>query len=180
MAFEVKKVYKEHYPALRFIGKKYSNEDRVDGGFDLQWEEWSKNNWFEVLEKLGPSENVDNGNVGLMLLNESTNSFTYMIGLFFPAETIAPEGFQYLDLPESDIGIGWVCGMEENGEVFGPLPHETVCEELLENGWGNLREDIGGNEGTICFFERYNRPRYTVKDSEGRVTLDYGNYIVCS
>jgi len=33
MAIEVKKVYKEHFPALRFIGKRYTNDDRSGGGF---------------------------------------------------------------------------------------------------------------------------------------------------
>ena len=37
MAFKVSRIYKEQFPALRFIGKRYTNEDRTDGGFGKQW-----------------------------------------------------------------------------------------------------------------------------------------------
>ncbi|MGN6714677.1 hypothetical protein [Anaerocolumna jejuensis] len=38
---EIIKVYKEHLPAVRFIGKRYTNTDRCkDGGFGYKWEEW--------------------------------------------------------------------------------------------------------------------------------------------
>ncbi len=34
---EIIKVQKEHQPALRFIGKRYSDADRMDGGFGNKW-----------------------------------------------------------------------------------------------------------------------------------------------
>lgn len=38
---EIIKVYKEHLPAVRFIGKRYTNTDGdKDGGFGYKWEEW--------------------------------------------------------------------------------------------------------------------------------------------
>ena len=37
MPIEVTKVYQEPFPALRFIGKRYTNDDRKDGGFGVQW-----------------------------------------------------------------------------------------------------------------------------------------------
>lgn len=54
--------------------------------------------------------------------------FTYWIGMFFPAETIVPNGYNYLDLPESNIGVDWVYGKLENGEIYGGPPHEAVCK----------------------------------------------------
>jgi hypothetical protein len=37
MAVEIKKVYKEHLPAVRFIGKCYTDKDRVNGSFGAKW-----------------------------------------------------------------------------------------------------------------------------------------------
>lgn len=37
MAFEIIKTYKTHYPTLRFIGKCYTDDDRVNGSFGAQW-----------------------------------------------------------------------------------------------------------------------------------------------
>ncbi|NLN40953.1 MAG: hypothetical protein GX160_03010 [Clostridiales bacterium] len=48
---EIIKTYRQSVPAMRFIGKKYEDKDRVNGGFAKQWEEWFSNGWFEVLEK---------------------------------------------------------------------------------------------------------------------------------
>lgn len=113
-----------------------------------------------------------------MLMGDGTEFF-YWIGLFYPAETQAPVGYEYLDLPESDVGIGWICGNEENGEIYGGEAHEAVCQKLGENGMGQFRNNIAGEgKGEVyCFFERYNCPRFSEKDADGNVTLDYGNYI---
>jgi hypothetical protein len=34
-----------------------------------------------------------------------------------------------------------------------------------------------GDTGYVCFFERYNCPRFTGSDEKGRVILDYGIYV---
>jgi len=178
MAIEVTKVYKERFPALRFIGKRYYNEDRDEGGgFGKQWGEWWRENKFEQMKTAVASAPFEESTVGLMTMRGDMSGFTYWIGLFFPAGTFAPEGYDHLDLPESNIGVGWVCGNEENGEIFGGPPHEAVCKKLGDEGIGEHRNDIAGEgSDTYCFFERYNRPRFTEKDENGNVTLDYGNY----
>ena len=102
--------------------------------------------------------------------------FTYWIGLFFPADAAVPEGYASIDLPESNIGVGWVCGKEENGEIYGDA-HGEVCKKLDEDGFNSFRNDITG-ENTYFFFERYHSLRFTQKDANGNVTLDYGNYIL--
>ena len=38
--FSIVKTYRQSIPAMRFIGKKYGDEDRVDGGFGKQWGVW--------------------------------------------------------------------------------------------------------------------------------------------
>lgn len=176
MAIEVTKVYTEHFPALRFIGTRYTNDDRgVDGGFGKQWGEWWSNDRFTKLKAAVPSAPFDDSTIGLMTMRGDMTGFTYWVGLFFPADAPVPEGFDFIDLPESSIGVGWVCGKEDTGEIYGSA-HGEVCKKLEENGMGAFRNDVTG-EDTYCFFERYNCPRFTVKDANGNVTLDYGNYI---
>lgn len=178
MAIEITKVYKEHFPALRFIGTRYTNDDRgTDGGFGRQWGEWMAGNRFAAMKAAVSPAPFDESTIGLMTMRGDMTGFTYWIGLFFPAGTAVPDGYDSIDLPQSDIGVGWVRGKEENGEIYGDA-HGEVCKKLEESGIGKFRNDIGGqNSDTYCFFERYNCPRFTEKDAEGNVTLDYGNYI---
>ena len=178
MAFEVTKIYKEQFPALRFIGKRYTDDDRTDGGFGKQWDEWFSNDLFTKMEEGTSSKPYDDTYIGLMTMRGDMSDFKYWIGMFFPSEAKVPEGFDFIDLPESNIGVGWVCGNEENGEIFGGPPHEAVCKRLAEEKIGDFRNDIAGEgSDTYCFFERYNCPRFTEKDVNGNVTLDYGNYL---
>ena len=179
MAIEVVKVYKEHYPALRFIGKRYTNDDRKDGGFGDQWDEWRESDRYARMKAAVPAEAYYNDPLGLMTMRGDMTGFTYWIGLFFPMGTQVPTGYDHLDLPESNIGAGWVRGNLENGEIFGGPPHEAVIKKLEENGIGAFRNDIAGEDSdTYCFFERYNYQRFSEKDANGDVILDYGNYIV--
>ena len=90
------RTYKETLPSVRFVGKCYTSEDRVNGSFAHKWEEWFTNGWFEVLEKLPQLENVENGYLGWMR-SDLQNSFEYWIGMFLPVNTQVPEGFDYID-----------------------------------------------------------------------------------
>ena len=49
MALSAVKTYKEHYPKLRFIGRKYTNADRGSDGFGKQWKEWMNDGIYEKL-----------------------------------------------------------------------------------------------------------------------------------
>lgn len=176
MAMEITNVYTEQFPSLRFIGLCYTNADRDEaGGFGRQWGEWWSQNRFAQMQEAVSCAPFDDSTVGLMTMRGDGSGFTYWIGLFFPAGTAVPEGYGHLDLPESAIGVGWVCGKEENGEIYGSA-HEAVCKKLAERGLDKFRSDVTG-EDTYCFFERYVCPRFTKQDANGNVTLDYGNYI---
>lgn len=172
MAAEIIKVYKEHLPSLRFIGKRYTNADRI-GGFGHKWGEWFGNGWFETLEKLGEVKEIENGYLGLMRCGGSDpeNSFEYWIGMFLPVDTAVPEGFAFIDLKESDLAVCWIKGKEEEG-IYAM--HDACIAKFGENGMGNFKED---DENRICFFERYNCPRFTTPDDNGDVILDYGIYL---
>jgi hypothetical protein len=178
MAIEVVNTYKEHFPDLRVIGIRYTNDDRNPDGFGKQWSEWIGAGRFNTMKAAIGVSPYSADCLGLMTMRGDMTGFTYWIGLFYPKGTAVPEGYDHLDLPESDIGVGWVKGNLENGEIFGGPPHEAVIAKLNECGLGSFRNDIAGSESdTYCFFERYNNPRFDEKDADGNVILDYGNYI---
>lgn len=178
MAFEIIKVYKEHFPALRLIGKRYTDKDRgADNSFHDRWSEWDQNGWFAALEKAAkPSSRVEKGPLGLMTINSTDHTnFAYWIGILFPPGTPVPDGFTHLDLPENNVGMTWIYGSDKSGEIFGAEPHRAAYQKLCDNGWGNLNENAGG-KNTLVFFEKYSR-RMLTPDDKGNVILDYGFYL---
>ena len=48
---EILKVYTQKMPAFRFMGRKYSDSDKVDGGFGAKWAEAFEKGLFAPLEK---------------------------------------------------------------------------------------------------------------------------------
>jgi predicted transcriptional regulator YdeE len=172
MSAEIIKTYKEHLTSLRFIGKRYTNADRI-GGFGHKWGEWFENGWFTILEQLGELKDIENGYLGFMRCNgnDAENTFEYWIGMFFPVNTTVPEGFAHIDLDESDVAICWIKGKEDDG-IYGM--HDACIYKFQENGMGNFKSD---DKNRACFFERYNCPRFTQPDDKSNVILDYGIYL---
>ena len=77
---EIIKTYKQSIPAMRFIGKKYTDEDRVDGSFGAKWGEWFQNGWFEVIESLCDDEFIkiyEDGKAYIGLMKEVNDGFEY-------------------------------------------------------------------------------------------------------
>ena len=165
---EIINTYKQKIGAMRFIGKKYGDEDRVNGSFGSQWGEWFENARFEAIEKQYSGKLADiyedgDAYIGLMRDDEK-GTFEYWIGIFMPEGTAAPAGFEYIDFPAGNLGVCWVYGKEE--EVY---MHEGQCGEKLEkDGY------------TICSswcFERYACPRFTTPDDKGNIILDICFYV---
>lgn len=171
MTAEIIKVYKERLPSLRFAGKRYTEADRADGTFAAKWGEWFDAGWFAVLNACGEPEGIENGYIGLMRCGSEEIPFEYWIGLFLPPETAVPDGFDWFDLPESDAGVCWIRGKENEGLY---AMHDACMAALEKAGLDGTREMAGGR---ACFFERYNCPRFTEPDENGNVILDYGMYI---
>ncbi len=177
MSAEIIRVAREHLPALRFIGKCYTDADRgPDGGFGNRWGEWFANGWFERLKNGGVLQGVENGALGLMGCSDQENSFQYWIGFFYPENAPVPEGFTGIDIPEGDIGVCWIRGHEGMDDLYGQ--HCQCMERLTENGVKRFREDFKGpGQKWWWFFERYNEPRFTVQNEDGTRILDYAIYI---
>ena len=135
---EIIKVGKESVPALRFIGKKYGDEDRVDGLFGAKWGEWFENGLFEQLEKLEPHDGWGHY-IGLM--GHEDGVFKYWIGMFLPAETTPPEGFCYMDYPACNLGFCRIKGKEDSIYCNEPI----CCDKLQQEGFEMLDQEF------ICF-----------------------------
>ena len=165
---EIIKVYKERLPDVRFIGKRYTDDHRVNGDFGHLWSEWFEKGWFKELEKLGELP-MENGYMGFM---RCYPDFEYWIGMFVPPNAEVPEGYAYFDLPEGDVGVCWIKGSEDDGSIYDM--HDRCLEKLGENGMGEFKTS---EDGRAYFFERYICPRFTEKDADGNVILDYGIYL---
>ncbi len=164
---EIIKVYRESLPALRLIGKRYTDSDRgIDGGFGKKWSEWFEKGYFKPLEELGRLPENGDAYVGCM---RCVGEFEYWIGIFFPEDTLVPDGYMYADIPKGDVGTCWIYGQEDNGELYGQEPHNMCVSKIVEEGW-QLAKDP-------WFFERYNCSRFTKPDDTGKVILDYCIYL---
>ena len=168
MAVEIRKTYKEHFPSLRLIGKRYSDSDRINGTFGQKWAEWFQNGWFNTLEQLNPIP--ENGDAYLGIMRVVDGMVEYWIGMFFSEEAQAPDGFECEDIPTFDTATCWLYGNESNGELYGLEVHNMVVSEASKHGFTQ-------KNGGWCF-ERYNCPRFTSPDEKGNVILDYGITIV--
>ena len=160
---EIIKAYKQAFPAMRFIGKKYS-----DGS---HWGEWFENDWFTVVENSMGGEVMvhqvyEDGDayIGLMRTKEG-EPFEYWIGEFVLPDTIVPEGFLFIDFPESELGVTWIYGQES--EVFGI---EGECYDKITQAGMQIKS---APDGATWAFERYGCPRFTTPDENGNIILDY-------
>jgi hypothetical protein len=165
---EIIKTYRQSVGAMRFIGKKYGDGDRVNGTFGVKWGEWFENGWFGTLENQkggGMKDIYEDGDAAIGLMRGGHGEpFEYWIGYFMPENTAVPEGFEHVDFPKNDLGVCWVYGKEE--EVYGL---EGQCGERLE------KDGFVINYGWC--FERYGCPRFTTPDEKGNVILDICFYL---
>lgn len=176
MAAEIIKVYKEHLPAVRFIGKCYSDKDRDnDGGFSSTWQQWINNCWFDILMELPRPKGIESGYLGLSRISTHRNSLQYWIGLMLDEKTTVPEGYEYIDLPEGDVGVCWLYDKKETlfeEELFFKCIKKFNLNEMKVFG------EAPHDSGVVWkyFFERYNH-RFFNEDENGKVILDYGIYL---
>ena len=158
---EIVSILREDTPAVRFIGKKYSASEN----FGAMWGQWWQNGWFGPLDELE----------GRAVLNQDSyigakrivnGDLEYWIGMFFEPSTEAPEGYESVDVEPLSFAVCWVRDKENSPELTSFETHNRCLEELARQGMIRKEDDW-------CF-ERYQCPRYTTPDEEGRVILDYG------
>ena len=176
---KVVKAYRQSVPAARFIGIKYGDEDRVNGGFGQQWDDWFANGWNTLLEESCPPADFEDAGayIGLMRWkggkdgdeHKMSEPFQYWVGKFFAENAEVPEGFAHVDFPASDLGVGWLYGRDSY--IFAK---EGLAAGGCEKQGMKITCD---DEGAFWFFERYTCPRYTQPDKKGKKILDICHYI---
>lgn len=164
---QIKEVFIEGLPDLRFIGKQY----REFG----HWDEWFAAGWFDEIERaMGGIERIKaiwrngGGYVGLER-HKYGEPFVYWIGMFVPADTPVPDGFDFIDFPAGGLGTCWLYGKEN--EV-----HNTAdCLPALIKAGMEPRAD---QAGAMWSFENCLCPRYTTPDADGNIILDYCYFVM--
>ena len=164
MAVKLLKTERLSCPASLFIGRRYTEEDRLHGSFAHKWQEWFDAGHFTALEAQKSLSEHDDAYIGLMRIQNG--EFEYWIGMFFPESAAVPPGYASIPIPAGDYGICWIHGSEQGGEIYGEQAHRLCLTGIEQRGWRYLK-------GGWCF-ERYNCPRFTSPDENGDVILDYG------
>ena len=166
---KIEKVYKESLPAVKLIGKRYTDRDRDEmGTFTRNWEACFHEGWRDTLMKNGAIPGVSDDMVGAMRMTD--DGFEYWIGALRAPTAPTPDGFESIEIPAGELGVCWLYGNGKSGELYGMEAWNLSTAALSEKGW--KFSDKG------WFFERYNCPRFTVPDEEGNVILDICAYLV--
>lgn len=155
MSVKILEVKRESCPAARLIGKRYEGS--------ANWGEWWENNWFAELEKLPALPFNGDAYIGAVHIVDGMPE--RWIGMIFPAETEAPDGFECADIQALDFAVCYLYDKEGSGEFYTMDTHNMCLEELRSNGFKRKEDEW-------CF-ERYNCPRFTTPDENGNVIFDY-------
>lgn len=168
---EIVRVYRQKMPPLRFIGIRYGKEEACGkAGFAEKWSEWFADGRFEVLESLGCCGCYEDGDAYIGLMHgRDDDPLQYWIGMFAAAGTTVPEQFDYMDFPAGELGVVWVRGPES--EIYG---QEKKCAQACLDAGMRIEMD---EKGAFWFFERYQCPRFTEPDDQGRVVLDICHFV---
>ncbi|MCL1927979.1 MAG: helix-turn-helix domain-containing protein [Treponema sp.] len=183
------KTYKQKIPALRFIGKKYS-ETLDDSVFDCMLstegtgtntlpkqlankiladlDNWRLNYLFDVIEKKS-DKNLktlyEGGDAYISLIRKKDDKVVeYWLGMFMPEKTEVPEGYDMIDFPKSTLGVCLVYGKRNS-----IIHYDADCRTKLTKE-GICSTD---NMGTKWFFQRFNWHRFFEEDRYGKRLLEY-------
>lgn len=133
-SYAIIKCYRQPFPKCRFIGVRYRNSDRVDGGFGEQWDQFHANDRFKPLEALLTDEfksEYEDWDAYVALEKNGVNApdeyYEYWIGMFVPENSAVPDGYGYVDLSYDNAGICWIKGTMDS--VFC---HEDECYYALQ------------------------------------------------
>lgn len=164
---EIIKIYAQDVPAMRFIGKRYTAEDSDNGSFGKKWGEAFDTGLLDSIEAAEGEDELlyEDADAYIGLMRDcGDNNFEYWIGKFTRPGTPVPEGLGCVDFPKSRLGVGWARGLEQ--EMY---PREDeVIQKIINSGVMPKKDDAGSG----WFFERYQCPRFTTPDAEGKVILD--------
>ncbi len=162
---KIVKVYRESIPNVKLIGKRYTASDRdASGTYAGHWHQWFQQGWFDELKQCASVPNLSNDCVGAMRMTGNGDGFEYWIGALYAVDAEVPEGFEAEDIAACDLGICWLYGNEESGELYSMEASDMTMAALKEQGFSYSERG--------WFFERYNDSRFNSPDETGNVILD--------
>jgi predicted transcriptional regulator YdeE len=140
---------------------------KVENPIPAFWGDCFSKNSFKTLEDLNAYVS-DPSYVGLMCdWMSGDGCFSYICGMMMKPGCPVPEGYAAKTLPTSKVAVGWIRA-EQESELY-QVAHQYTQEALEKAGYTA--------EGLEWCMEVYNCPRFTTRDDQGRITLDY--YIPC-
>ena len=95
--------------------------------------------------------------------------FEYRIGMFAPAGTPIPEGFDFVEFPAASLGICWIYGKEND------VHNTSKCMAAVPEKGVTLWKDT---DNGVWSFENCPCPRFTTPDEHGNVMMDYCYYVM--
>lgn len=168
---KIVKVYKESLPKLKLVGKRYTSGDRDEQGtYARYWQQCFQENWANIFKQCKGIPAADDNLVGAMRMAEGEDSFEYWIGACLALDAEVPSGFESVEIPAGELGICWLSGNGENGELYSMEASDMAMAALAEREW-KFSE-------TGWFFERYDATRFTTPDENGNVILDICAYLI--
>ena len=167
---EITKIYRQAMPAVRFIGKKYTENDAKNGYYIDQWQQFITEGWFRPLTGALPDWEFEGSDspIGLIRHKEGEPS-QYWIGRFLPLTYHVPEGYNHIEYPAGHLGVCHV-----RGKGLDIYRQEALCLPELDRHGAEL---VADGDGAFWMFERYEFPRSRRPDAEGCLTLDYCFFI---
>lgn len=164
--FEVKP-----FSASRVIGK-YAIVSMNEGEYNPvpdMWERMKQDGSLDYLINHPDKATVEADTIGWMgEYNPESNSFAYIAGVLVKPGITVPDGYVFRDLPACNMGIGWIQGSVENGDVFSSA-HIHTAKAMEESGY-EYDYSAGGFE-----LEYYSWSRFVVPAESGQniVIMDY-------
>lgn len=163
--FEVKK-----FPAIRVIGKEVRislkpEDKRAVNLWSSMWQDGS----MELLQNIPGRFVEERDTVGWMGdYDELSKTCNYIAGVLTNEGTPVPTGYVSKDLPECLMGLGWIQGREEEGDLYIGA-HEHLMQTLSEYGY-EIDISAGDYQMQYYSFHRFGVPRYL---GEKILIMDY-------
>lgn len=167
-------MYYERMPAFRLVGKRYTSVDLdATGMLNDRFNDWFQNGWFNFLFNLG---GLPGHEYTVFCGYENKGTMAWWIGVFAPEDTPVPDGFSFVDFPAGIVGMCWMRGYKHTGEIFSNVSFDK-CKKKLLDASNTFRMDFNGDTCQWSF-QRYDNTRFFIPDSDGKVIMDYGVYLV--
>ena len=161
------KTFRQETPALRFIGKKYT-EPLVDSVYDTilnNLNDWRFNYRFDAIAKTDKDLKTlyEGANAYISLMRKKDGQFLeYWLGIFMPKEAAVPDGYEKIDFPQSALAV---CSVYDKRNVV--IHYDADCRKKLADDGLKRQEDEN------WFFQRFNWRTFFEEDEYGKRIVDY-------